>query len=386
MEPTPFTPDIAPETLDVLRARLLSARWPEVIGEDDWRYGVPGSWMREIVHYWAHEWRWDDVAARMRQWPHYRVEIDGVTVHYLHAAAADPDAPALILTHGWPWTFWDFEHVIGPLSRPEDHGGDAADAFNVYVPSLPGFGFSTPLSTAGVDVARIAGLWVRLMVDVLGHERFCAHGGDWGGLITSHMGHAHAEHLIGAHLSIAFIPGINRQGLPAEAWAEDEQWMVERNRESEPLIRSHVTVHTLDPQTLAYGLIDSPVATAAWIWERRRNWSDCDGDVEAVFDREHLCTTAALYWCTGAIGSSLRLYHEQFTKGWPLVHDRTPRVEAPTAMAVFPRDVVHLPRSVFEEHSDLRRYTVMAEGGHFGAAEQPGLAVDDIRAFFRDLR
>jgi pimeloyl-ACP methyl ester carboxylesterase len=386
MEPVHIEAGLSPDILDDLRARLHNTRWPQVIGEDSWQYGVPQDWLREMVDYWADDWDWSVQAEAMNQWAHYRVVIDDVPIHYLHAPAANPDATPLILTHGWPWSFWDFKDVIGPLSRPEDHGGDAADAFNVYVPSLPGFGFSTPLTTAGIDVARIADLWVKLMCDVLGHERFAAHGGDWGGLVTGHLGHAYADKLIGAHLSIAFIPGINRRELGPEAWADDEQWLLDRMHESDPLIRSHVTVHTLDPQTLSYGLIDSPVATAAWIWERRRNWSDCNGDVETVFDRDHLCTTAALYWCTGAITSSLRLYHEQFTKSWPLAHDRKPRVEAPTGMAVFPRDVVHLPKSAFEEHTNLHRYTVMPQGGHFGAAEQPELILDDLRAFFAPLR
>lgn len=386
MEPQTFEPDLPAEVLADLRDRLVRARWPQVIGEDSWRYGVPGSWLREMVEYWADGWDWSIEAERMRRWQHHRAVIDGVPVHWLHAPAARPDAPPLVLTHGWPWTFWDFRDVIGPLSRPEDHGGDPADAFDVYVPSLPGFGFSTPLRTAGVDVARVAELWVSLMTDVVGVDRFCAHGGDWGALVTAQLAHAHADRLVGAHLAMAFVPGIDRSSLPAEAWADDEGWMVERNVESQPLIRSHVTAHTLDPQTLAYGLVDSPVATAAWIWERRRNWSDCGGDIESVFSREHLCTTAALYWCTGAITSSLRLYHEQFTGSWTIVHDRTPRLEAPTAVAVFPKDVVHLPRSVLEQHCDLRRSTVMPRGGHFGAAEQPELLVEDLRAFFRALR
>ncbi len=386
MEPTPFVADLPATALSDLRDRLSRTRWPDIIGEDSWRYGVPQGWLRDMVEYWADEWDWSVEAERMNRWPHHRVEIDGVPIHWLHAPASKPDAPPLVLTHGWPWTFWDFRDVIGPLSRPEDHGGDAADAFDVHVPSLPGFGFSTPMTTSGLDVARVAELWVRLMTDVLGFERFCAHGGDWGSLITSQLAHAHADRLVGAHLAMAFVPGVDRSSLPDEAWADGERWMLDRNRASQPLIRSHVTAHTLDPQTLAYGLMDSPVATAAWIWERRRNWSDCGGDVESVFGREHLCTTAALYWCTGAITSSLRLYHEQFTGSWEIVHDRMPRLEAPTAVAVFPKDVVHLPRSVMEAHCDLRRYTVMPAGGHFGAAEQPELLVEDVRSFFRPLR
>ena len=294
MKPEAFNIDLPETRLDDLKARLARTCFPEPIGEDSWQYGVPVAWLRDMADYWQHQWDWQDAASAINQWSHYRVVIEDVPVHYLHAPAADPNAPALLLSHGWPWTFWDFKDVVEPLT---------AD-FEVYVPSLPGFGFSTPLTTPGVDVARIAELWVTLMRDVLGHERFAAHGGDWGALITAHLAHAHADALIGAHLSLTLIPGVDRAGVE---FANDEQWMVERNAESVPLIRSHVAVHTLDPQTLAHALMDSPVGTAAWIWERRRNWSDCAGDVETVFDRDHLCTTAALYWCTGAMSSSLRL-------------------------------------------------------------------------------
>lgn len=368
--------------LSELRQRLARARIAPAIGDDDWRYGVPAGWLADMVQYWLHEWSWEADAARMNQWAHYRAEIDGTPIHWLHAPASRADAPPLILTHGWPWTFWDFKDVIGPLAEPERHGGRAEDAFNVFVPSLPGFGFSTPLSRSGIDVQQVARLWVRLMTEVLGFDRFAAHGGDWGALVTAHLAHEHAQRLLGAHMSLTLIPGVSHAALQPSDYVADEQWMYARNQESTPLISSHVAVHRLDPQTLAHALADSPVGTAAWIWERRRNWSDCGGDVEAVFDRQHLCTTAAIYWCTGAITSSLRLYYEHFGKPWPLVHTRSPRLEAPCAFAVFPKDVVHLPRRLLAEHANLVRYTVMPRGGHFGAAEQPELLVQDLRAFF----
>ena len=277
--------------------------------------------------------------------------------------------------------------MIGPLSDPESFGGDPATAFNVYVPSLPGFGFSTPLTQSNIDVARIAELWVKLMTEELGFEKFAAHGGDWGALVTAHLAHAHADKLIGAHLGLTLIPGLDRAQITPEDYADEEAWMLARNIESTPHITSHVMVHRQDPQTLAYGLSESPIATAAWIWERRRNWSDCQGDIESKFSKEHLCTTASLYWCTNAITSSLRLYHEHFRKAWPLAHNRMPVLEAPTAFAVFPKDVVHIPRSKLESHCNLQRYNVMSGGGHFGAAEEPELLTKDIREFFyEDLR
>ncbi|HSG78437.1 MAG TPA: epoxide hydrolase [Acidimicrobiia bacterium] len=380
-----FDVDLPEADLDELRSRLRAVRWPRLVGDDDWRFGVPRAWMQDMVRYWAEEWDWGAAAAAMNRFEHVRIDVDGVPIHVMHVRGAGPDPTPLVLTHGWPWTFWDFRKVVGPLADPGAHGGDPADSFDVYVPSLPGFGFSTPLSVAGIDVPAVARLWVRVMADGFGIDRFAAHGGDWGSLVTSQLAHAHAEHLIGAHQTLPWIPGVDRRGLGPDAWADDEAWMRERMREADPLITSHRTVHTLDPQTLAYGLADSPVGTAAWLWERRRNWSDCDGDVESVFDREHLCTTAALYWCTGAITSSLRIYHEQFSKPWPLAHERTPRLEAPTGVTLFQRDLVFLPRRLYEEQSDLRRWSVHPRGGHFSPMEQPEILVDEIRGFFRAL-
>ena len=379
----PFVVDLA--DLEDLRRRLRSTRLAPVIGADDWVYGVPNSWLADMIDYWATTWDWDAQAHEMNRWHHDRAVIDGVVIHVMRADGRGPDPIPIVLTHGWPWTFWDFKDVIGPLSDPAAHGGDPADAFDVYVPSLPGFGFSTPLTRSGVDIPAVARLWVGLM-DEYGVDRFAAHGGDWGAIVTAQLAHAHAARLIGAHQTMPWIPAVDRWTLTDDDWGPGEEWMRDRNRAVASLIRSHSTVHTLDPQTLAYAMVDSPVGTAAWLWERRRNWSDCDGDVESVFDRDHLCTTAALYWCTGAIASSFRLYHEQFSKPWALSHERTPRMEAPTGVAVFPRDLVYLPRRLLEQHSDLRRWTHMPAGGHFAAAEQPGLVVDDIREFFRDLR
>ena len=381
----PFTPSIDAASLDDLRARLQATRWPHVIGDDDWSYGVPQAWLHDMATYWANDWDWEAQARAMNAFEHFKVDLAGIPVHFLRAPGKGPAPKPLILTHGWPWTFWDFKDTIAPLSDPASFGGDANDAFDVVVPSLPGFGFSTPLATPGIDVAAIANLWVRLMREVCGYDRFAAHGGDWGALVTAQLSHAHAEHLIGAHLALPVIPGVDRRALKPEAFAEDEQWMLERAAESGPLIHSHLAVHSSDPQTLAYAMADSPLGTAAWLWERRRNWSDCNGEIETAFDREHLCTTAALYWCTGAFTSSLRLYFEQFSKPWPLVHDRSPVLEAPTGFAIFPKDVVQLPRRIAAANSDLRRWTVMPRGGHFGAAEAPDLVVDELRAFFRDL-
>jgi len=368
-----------------LKKRISETIWSDSIGEDTWDYGVPLSWLRKMADFWVNEWDWDGVSEEMDRWPHKISTIDGLPIHFIHAKAKDPEAPAIILSHGWPWTFWDFRDVIGPLSRPDDFGFNGQQPFSVVVPSLPGFGFSAPLRKAGVDVSKIASIWVELMTEQLGYQKFCAFGGDWGSLVTAHLAHAHPEKLIGAHLGLAVIPGLDRRSLSENDFDETEKWMIERNAESLPHITSHLAVHLQDPQTIGYALTDSPMGMAAWIWERRRNWSDCDGDIEKAFEKEHLCTTAALFWCTKTINSSLRLYHEHFKKGWPLINDRMPVLSAPTGLAVFPKDVVHLPKKVIERHCNLHHYAVLSKGGHFGPAEVPAELVNEIRKFFVPL-
>lgn len=383
--PVPFTIDIPQADLDDLRRRLLATRFAPEIPGDGWKYGVDRSWLQSMVSTWANEYDWRTHEAQMNSYPNFRVEIDGIPIHFLHIRGKGPNPRPLIATHGWPWTFWDMRGLIEPLTNPASVGGRPEDSFDLVIPSLPGFAFSNPLQTHGVNVRRVAELWVKLMRDCLGYDRFGAYGGDWGAIVTSELGHAHAQHLTGVYMSLPVIPGVNRRELAPDAFGPDEDWMVRRTAEVDWLIRSHVTVHTHDPQTLAYALADSPVGTAAWIWERRRAWSDCDGDVESVFSRDELITLASIYWLTGAIGPSLRIYFEHFNGGWPPLHDRIPIVEAPTGFAIFPKELVLLPRSVAAKYSNLHRWTLMPKGGHFGPAEQPLAVAAELTAFFGSL-
>lgn len=382
----PYAIDVPQADIDDLRHRLSRTRWPDDVGNAAWVYGVERGWLAEMARYWADGYDWRRHETAMNVHPHFRAEIDGVPIHFVHVRGAGPAPMPLVLTHGWPWTFWDLKDLIGPLTDPAACGGDAGDAFDVVIPSLPGFGFSVPLPRTGINVRVIAALWVKLMRDLLGYDRFAAYGGDWGAIVTAELGHAHPQHLIGVELSMPVIPGVNRRQLTADRYADDEQWMLARSAEAEPLIRSHVAVHATDPQTLAYALTDSPSGTAAWIWERRRAWSDCGGDVTSVFSRDDLCTTASIYWLNGSIATSLRLYFEHFNSGWLPVHDRHPTLEVPTGFAIFPKELALLPRSVAAEQTNLQRWTVMPRGGHFAPAEQPQLLVEELRAFFRDLR
>ncbi|MEI8001750.1 MAG: epoxide hydrolase family protein [Actinomycetes bacterium] len=370
-----------------LRARLANTRWPGDYGNADWRYGVEQDWLGETLAYWRDGFDFQGLADAMNQWEHYRVVLDHVPIHYLHARGRGPDPMPLVLTHGWPWTLWDFQHVIGPLTDPAAHGGDPADAFDVIVPALPGYPLSGPLTTTGVAVRATAARWVQLVQEVLGYGRFGVHGGDWGASVSAQMAHEFAPHLVGAHLSLPVLLTVSYySGLSREDYGPDEQGWYDKMQERMAPANAHVAVHTSDPQTLAYAFNDSPAGLAAWILERRRLWSDHDGDVFDAISRDDLLAGVTLYWFGQSIGTSMRYYWEQWKNPVRLVHDRTPALEAPTAIAVFPNDLVFVPRAVAERHANLHRWTVMPRGGHFAAAEEPDLLVDDLRAFFRPLR
>jgi len=380
----PFVIQIPQDRLDVLDERLRSAEWADEPPEDvGWLYGVPGTDLREIVDHWRRAYDWRSHEALMNRWPHVRGVIDGVTVHALHERGSGPSPVPLVLTHGWPWTFWDFAKVIEPLAHPERFGGDPADSFDVIVPSLPGSIFSSPAGS-GIGWQQTAGLWVKVMAK-LGYPRFGAHGGDSGAFVTAQLAHAFPDSLIGAHLT---FPALLSHPLGSESrndFAADEVDLFDGRRPMEEGM-THFMVHTIEPQTLAWALQDSPTGLAAWMLHRRRAWSDCDGEVQRRFSLDELITSFALYWLTGTVGGSLRFYAESFRLPWAPIHDRKPTLQAPTGMAVFPRELAHVPRRIAEEHANLVHWTRMSSGGHFAAAEEPELLVEDLRAFFRPLR
>ena len=386
MRPEPFRVEIPQSQLDDLERRLRAFRNAPDFANADWGYGTNGDYLADVVDYWIRDYDWRAEEARINDFEHFRVDIEGIPIHYLKKPGCGPAPLPLILTHGWPWTFWDYRYVIEPLADPAAHGGDPADAFDVIVPSLPGFAFSGPLEQTGIGWARTADLWAILMRDVLGYPRFAAGGGDWGAFVTAQLGHKYAPLLHGIHETFPALVDLDYVGLGEEAYAEDERDLYVQRRAMEGVTVSHMTVQGTDPQTLAYALNDSPAGLAAWILERRRNWSDCGGDLERAFSRDHLLTTLCLFWFTGSIGSSMRFYWENARQDWRPAHDRKPCIEAPTAMAIFPRDVFPIPRRVVESHANLQRWTRMPRGGHFAPSEAPELVVDDLRAFFRDRR
>ena len=384
-EPQPLTIEIPQNELDDLRARLGNVRWPSDVGNPDNRYGAPREYIETLVKHWRDDYDWRAIETRINAYDNQLVEIDGIPIHFLRVPGKGPNPTPIILTHGWPWTFWDLRKVIDPLADPVAHGGRAEDSFDVIVPSLPGYGFSVPLTTTGVDVHKVAELWVKLMRDVLGYERFGAQGGDWGAFITAQLGHAHAGHLIGVYLTMPVVPGMfGKTAAKADDYADDEQWMVERMQATRRHTEAHIAIHRRDPQTFAYAMTDSPVGLGSWLWWRRQLW--CDGDALEVFGKDDLCTLASLYWFNTAFASSIRLYAEQFSKPPKLAHHRMPVIEAPTGYDVFRKELLFTPRAIAEARTNLKRWTVFDGGGHFAPPERPLEVVNELRAFFAQLK
>lgn len=379
--------DISEVQLEDLQRRLEQVRWPLDFANDDWRYGTSAAYLRELVDYWRRDYDWRLHERRMNRHEHFRVSIDGVPVHYLREKGRGPRPIPLVLTHGWPWTFWDFNKVIGPLSDPAAHGGNPEDAFDVIVPSLPGFGFSTPLTTPGISYIRTADLWHRLMTEVLGYPRFGAHGSDFGLVVTEQLGHRYPESLIGIHVQGAspldFFTG--GAASPSDYGPEDAE-RIARNQRFAQSELGYMALQTTKPQTVSYALNDSPVGLCSWLLEKRRSWSDCDGDVERRFSKDELLTTVMLYWLTESYGSSARFYYESAHHPWTPSHDRTPVVEVPTGVVLFRNDIIGMPRRWAERYFNLQRWTTVPYGGHFGAAEEPQIFVHELREFFRPLR
>ncbi len=391
MPAEPFEIAIPEEKLSDLRTRLERINWAPDFDNDDWSYGVNGAYLKELADHWLHEYDWRAHEAEMNAFANFRVEIEGMPIHFVHERGKGPNPMPIILSHGWPWTYWDLRHVIGPLTDPGAYGADPADSFDVVVPSLPGFGFSTPLTTPGINFWRTADLWDTLMREVLGYERFAAQGGDWGALVTSQLGHKYADHVIGIHLTDAIALNMFNHDRP---WvlgdpgylqikdAEVRRAGLARTR----YYSSHVAVQVLDPQTLAFMAHDSPIGLCAWILERRRNWGDTGGDVESRFSKDDLLTTMMLYWATDAFVTSVRYYYEAGWNKWSASHDRTPVVEVPTGITFHGPEAPQGPSTQQREYWNLHHWDRHPAGGHFAPAEEPQAIVRGIRATFRDLR
>jgi epoxide hydrolase len=369
-----FRIDVPTEVLDDLHARLAQTRWPEAECVDDWSQGIPLAYTRELAAYWADSYDWRAREAALNRFDQFTTEIDGLDIHFIHQRSPHEDAFPLVITHGWPGSIAEFQNVIAPLVDPPS--GRAEDAFHVICPSLPGYGFSGKPSKTGWGVGKIAAAWDTLMLR-LGYDRYGAQGGDWGAAVTTQIGR-NRGHCIAIHLNMPIArPAAGSGGDLTEdeqhalaAYAEHRQWGTGYSKQQ-----------STRPQTLGYGLVDSPVGQLAWIVEKFWAWTDCDGHPENAVSRDELLDNVMLYWITGTGASSARLYWESFNS---FITDG--RVELPTGVAAFPKEILRTPRRWCEDAYNVTHWTTMPRGGHFAAFEQPELFVDDVRAFFATVR
>jgi pimeloyl-ACP methyl ester carboxylesterase len=362
--------------IDDLRRRLADTRWPDEIADTDWKYGTDLTYLQSLCESWE-SFDWASVEKRFNQWPHMLTTIDGQQVHAIHAPSPEPDALPLIITHGWPGSVAEFLDVIEPLRDPRNNGGDPADAFHVVAPSIPGYGWSGPTTQPGWDVRRVAEAWKVLMAR-LGYERYGAQGGDWGSMISSQLGFVDPEHVAGVHLNMVL-------GLPDDSpLSELEQSDLAASGNLIENGSAYQQIQGKNPQTLGYGLTDSPAGLAGWIVEKFHHWTHHpDGDLETAVTRDQLLANLTLYWVTRTINSSTRLYFESQKAGRFPPFDR---VEVPTGCAIFPGEIVKMPESWAKNLYNVTYFSRFDRGGHFAAMEEPDLFVDDVRAFFRTVR
>jgi len=374
---TPFRIAVPEADLDDLRERLRRTRWPEAETVDDWSQGIPLAYARRLCEYWLERYDWRASEARLNRFPQFLTPVDGLGIHFIHARSPHPGALPLVITHGWPGSVVEFHKVIEPLADPVAFGGDAADAFHVVCPTLPGYGFSGKPERTGWDVHRVAAAWDQLMAR-LGYERYAAQGGDWGSQVTTALGMNHADHLIGIHLNmvIAFPDPADMDNL-----TEREQAAMASVDHYGSWDSGYSKEQSTRPQTVGYGLVDSPAGLCAWIAEKFWAWTDCDGDPANVLTFDEMLDNVMFYWLTGAGASSARLYWESFRR--PALGP----VAAPTGCSIFPKEIFRPSRRWAEKmFTSLHYWNEPDIGGHFAAFEQPEILVDEVRASFRPLR
>lgn len=376
-----FSIQIPEDVLIDLKYRLDHIRWPDQLENVAWERGTEKGYLQSLVSYWSEQYDWRAQEAELNRLPQFRCTVDGVDVHFIHERGRGPNPLPIILTHGWPDSFIRYKKMIPLLADPPRYGGDPNDAFDVIVPSIPGFGFSGKPTVGGVNNSTVSELWAKLMTEELGYETFAAAGGDMGSGVTRYLAAIHPELLVGIHVTDI---GIIRQLMTAhdeaslskeelQYKADVQKWIVEEG--------GYISLQATKPQTLAYGLSDSPVGLAAWIVEKFRSWSDQDCEFDKKFGNDELLTNIMIYWITNTIGPSAHRYFEN-THSLPQLG----RIDVPTGVALFPSDVLLPPREWAEKNLNIMRWTHMPRGGHFAAMEEPELLAEDIRAFFRQFR
>jgi pimeloyl-ACP methyl ester carboxylesterase len=373
----PFKIEVSDAVLSDLRERLERTRFPDEVPDTGWEYGTNLAYMKELVEYWRTKYDWRRHEAALNRFDHFKTDIGGLDLHFIYAKGCGPNPKPLLISHGWPGTIYEFMEIIPMLTDPGAHGADPAQSFDVIAPSLPGYGFSGHPQVRATNIQAIADMFHRLMTATLGYPRYCAQGGDWGSAITSRLGEVHGDALYGIHVNLLSVGG--RTKREAELSNEEKLFLADLDhfRREET---GYQQIQGTKPQTLAYGLNDSPAGLAAWIVEKFRTWSDCGGDLDRRFTKDQLLTNVMIYWITQTINSSTRLYYESRHHPWR--PDPAKRIETPTATTLFPGEILKPPRRWAEAAFNIQRWTVMPRGGHFAAMEEPRLLADDIRAFF----
>ncbi len=382
---TPFQISISDDDLQDLQLRLSRTRLPDQLNNITWEYGTDLNYMRELIGYWQDGFDWREQERQLNQFDQFKTVVDDLNMHFIHQRSNNPDAIPLMIVHGWPGSVSEFSKIIGPLTDPLAHGGDISDSFHVIAPSLPGFGFSGIPDETGYSPERIALLLAELM-EKIGYERYAIAGGDWGAIINRHLANHYPDRLIGLHsnMMLAGPPAGTEQR--ANVTEEEDEARAARQGYMQNEV-AYQQIQGTKPQTLGYGLNDSPAGVAAWIVEKFHGWTDmpqgADGYLDNHFTKDELLTNIAIYWFTNTITSSTRIYLEN--RNTPAIKPME-FINVPTGAAIFPAEIFITPRSWAEASYDLRHWTVMEEGGHFAALEQPELYLNDLREFFRLLR
>ena len=377
----PFRIDVPDKTLEQIRTQVANYPWHEMPDDGGWAYGPPLGYMKELCAYWLNEFDWRKQEAAINRFSHFIAPVQGIDLHFIQEKGDGPSPLPLIISHGWPGSIVEFLDIIQPLAHPQRFGGSTDDAFDVIVPSLPGFGFSGRPGRP-IGPRKMAELFNRLMIDILGYSNYLAQGGDWGGAISSWLGFEHAPACQAIHINILTMRHPDGPHGP-----EEEAWAVQFERD-QLLENGYRTQQATKPQTLSYAMMDSPVGVAAWIIEKFNSWSDTDGDnIESAHTKDSLLTNIMVYLVTKTFNTASWIYYGRREEGGRLLSTDNRRVEVPTAAALFPAELLAWPpRSYVERLYNITHWSEMPRGGHFAALEEPELLIDDIRAFARTLR
>ncbi len=381
----PFEIAVPDSAISDLQHRLANTRLPDQIANTTWEYGTDSNYLRELLDYWQNDFDWREQEAALNQFDQFKTEIDGLEIHFIHQLAQNPDAMPLMIVHGWPGSVAEFSKIIGPLTDPESHGGTRADSFHVIAPSLPGFGFSERPNQPGYSAEKIAHILAALM-QRLGYQQYAIAGGDWGAIINRHLANNYPERLTGLHSTMVLAAAPEDENQRNSVTATERDLRSARGAYMQNEV-AYQQIQRTKPQSLGYGLNDSPAGLAAWIVEKFHGWTDmpqdASGHLDNHFTRDELLTNISIYWFTQTITSSTRIYYES---------NKTPvakaiaYIDVPTGVAVYPAEIYITPKSWVEASYDLRHYALMEKGGHFAALEQPQSYVNELNTFFRLLR